>query len=216
MKLKQILAVVTIISLIVSIFSTMQASKHKAESRRLATNLYSKTVTYEDRLGRQIVETTQLEIRVRELRKVMKKDSSQLSEYERTIYRIGKELNYSRRKFNKTKYVATVNMSTESSIAERAVDTVYMGLEAKTARVEDKFGKYIINYVPETDSLFLEVIQRNELYIDVFKERKKNSKGKKAFILWRWTMGYEYKGSIKTLNNATTVTDFTIIEIKKK
>lgn len=216
LSLKQIAIVITILSVAVSIFSNVQTIKHKAESERLSNNLYSKTIEYEDDLGRKVTEVTQLDIKVSEFKSVMKKDSTKLNEYEKIIFEMGKELKASGRKLKDVEAILNVTVETTDEMAMQTRDTFYRQMEAKTAHFSNDLAEYDITYIPELDSLKLAVVQRYDLYIDLFREREKNSKGKDVFILWRWTKDWKYKGSIKTTNNAAIIKDFTIININKR
>jgi len=216
MNIKQILSIATIISIIISIFSTMQSMKHKSEKNRLSNNLYEKTIQYEDDLGRQITEKTQLEITVKELKDVLKQDSSTLNSYEKKIYKIANELKLSDRKAKNLESALIVELQTNLQMSAKARNAVYKKMNAKSAVLSDEFGRYEIMYIPELDTIRFALKQRNELVIDMFKQREKNKKDKEVFILWRWIKKWEYKASIKSLNDSTIIKDFTIIKVTKK
>jgi hypothetical protein len=216
MKLKTILTVVTIISLLFGVYSNIQNSRNKAEKERVTTNLHQKTIQYEDELGRAVTETTRLQVTNKELKKVLKKDSSKMDEYERTIYKIAKELKTSKRLAKNLESSLIAETITNFKLSDRVRDTVFRKMEAKTVHFKDPFGEYSATYIPEVDSMYMSIMQRNELYIDMFKQRPKNNKGKKFIIPLRWFKGWEHVASIKSLNDSTIINDFTVIDVYKK
>jgi hypothetical protein len=214
MKLiNKILAIVTIISVLVGVFVSIRNSSLKLENDRLETNLYAKTIQYQDELGRTITETTQLKVTVGELKKITKMDSSKMNSYEKTIYRISKELENngaSKKNTEAAGFIVTESKFQKSNIAE---DTVIRGMKAKTVRFIDPYGTYESTYFPETDTISLIVVQRTELFLELHKQRELNKKGKKVCILWRWAKDWEYNASIKSMGDSTEIKSFNYIKI---
>lgn len=210
------MAGITAVSVVVSILATLQSMKEKARGDRAENNLYTKTIEYQDELGRKVTETTQLEITVRELKQIAKKDTLAMNAYEKKLYKISQELAYNNRK-EKTVDKAMM-FSTESNFSseKKAEDIIINKMPAKTVKFIDTFGTYEATYFPETDNMKISVLQRNEFFLDIYKQRELNKKGKKVFYLWRWTKDWEYKGSVKSLNDSTIIKDFTLINVQKK
>lgn len=215
-NLKTILAVVTIISMSFGALQTCQSMKHKADAKRQKTNLYTKTIEYEDQLGRSVTETMELNVTVKEMKKAAKKDSSQLSNYERKILEFKRELDLSDRQLKSTEAVMKLDVTTRNTF-ETVMESIEIeNIPIKKAYVSNKFGSYDITYNPANDSIKMEMVQINEFYIDMYKEREPNKKGNKVFILWRWIKDWQYKGSVKTLNDSTIINEFTLLKINKR
>ncbi len=133
MKIKTILTIATIVSLLFGVFSNIQSMKHKAESQRLGNNLHEKTIQYEDEKGRLISEKTILQVTNKELKNVLKKDTAKFDEYDKTIYNIAKELSHSNRKVKHLETALTFELETNLNITSRVKDTIFMHMKAKTA-----------------------------------------------------------------------------------
>lgn len=214
-KINIIYGIVTILSVLFGMWTNYQSTKIKTDNERLTNNLYKKTIEYEDELGRRVTETTQMELTIKEMKQAAKKDSTQLNEYEKLLVHTYSELSASNRKMKQVESAMNIELHTRNTIETTMKDSVIDEMEVKTAYVENEFGKYSIMYEPETDSLFLTTIQKNQLFVDVFKKRKPNKNGKEAIYLLRWTKGWDYKASIKSLNDSTIIKEFDYIKIKK-
>lgn len=219
-QIKKIAAIVGIISVIYSIFSSIYVNYIKSDRDRIKSNLYEKTIQYEDELGRHVTEKTQLQITVKELKKVAKSDSTQLNDYEKQLKKVFDELSASNRKLKNVQNALSIATETRNTFNTKLTDTIVIRdmakMTLKRAEISNEYGKYSIEYNPTTDSLNMSLKTRNEFFVDIFKERKANKKGKQVFWPVRWLKDWEYKGSIKTLNDSTEITEFSIINIEKR
>lgn len=213
--------------------------KNKKEGTRYRNALYDKQVHYEDNFGNVVTEINQLKVTNRELRDVIKKDSVNLSEYEKRLLLIKRELDANNRNLRKTQTALYFTEETRDSFAlllrnyvifntddgmSFMVDSSYMVTESelggslplKVGRWENDWTVQDFMYDPNNDSLFVVQVSENAFFIDLFKERELNKKDKKVFWPVRWTKPWEYKASIKSKRDSTTIKDAVVVNLTKK
>lgn len=219
--MKKILTFLTILSTIVAIASSIWGQIQAHDAKRYKGALYEKKVEYEDELGRKVTEITQLEVTNRELKQVGKKDSILLSDYERKIRKLYDELEANGRKLRHTESALLFSEQTRDSFRiklEEVKDTLTDKLDLlpiKTGYYSTDWTKQKFTYNPNTDSLSVVQVHENEFFVDLFKKRKPNSKGKQVCWLFRWVRPWEYKASIKSLRDSTIIKDAVMINLNR-
>lgn len=214
LDLKTISAIVAILSVCVTIYSTIISTR---ESKR-ADSLYTKTVVYEDELGRTVTENMQLVITNKELKEINKKDSSKLTAYERKILKLTAQSNIKKKSEDIINYEMMAFTSQKSvqmrNKFETETDSMTM-IPMKHLFIEDKYLTLKLIYNPENDSININIINREEFYVEGYLERKPKKDGKQVPYILRWMKSWEFKSSIKTMSDSTVITDFTTMKLKK-
>jgi len=181
--------------------------------------LHERTVEYEDSLGRKIKEVTQLEISLRELKRVSKKDSVQLNAYERKVLQLYQELGVNERKLKQVESALLFTSRTRDSFAIKLEaleqnDSIDL-LPLKQGVFVDKWSVQEFTYNPNNDSLFVDQIQETEFFVDMYKQRQLKENGKPHCFLWRWTLPWEYQASVKSLRDSTVITEAAYVNVRK-
>lgn len=218
--LSNITTLATIISILVSVFATVWGLRKSKDADDYKNTLYSKTVEYEDELGRKVTEVVQMEVSIKEMKETAKKDSNLLSDYEKKLQRVYKELQSENKKLKDVESAMLFSSSTHDKFAVK-METEYEkevmpGMEArKVAKFENDWFKQEIIYDPNTDTLYVDKLERNEFFIDAFRQRKAKANGKQAFYPFRWRMPWEYKASVKSLRDSTVIQESIYLNMKK-
>lgn len=220
--LNKILTIVTIISTIVAIWGIFWGSGKADDARRYKATLYQRTVEYQDELGRKVTEVTQLEATAKELKTIAKKDSAKLSAYEKKLLNVYNELNANNRKIKNTEMALLFSEQSKDSFAVQLQELDSMrafeskGLPLKYGRYDGKWASQDFVYDPNTDSLFTTRVDENEFFVDMYKQKELRPNGKPYFFLLRWFKDWEYRGSIKSLKDSTTIKDAVMVHISKR
>lgn len=217
--LSKILTVVTILSILAGIYATFWGFGKNNEASRLRATLHERTVAYEDSLGRKIKEVTQLEISLRELKRVSKKDSAQLNAYERKVLQLYQELGVNERKLKQVESALLFTSRTRDSFAIKLEaleqnDSIEL-LPLKQGIFVGKWSVQEFTYNPNNDSLFVDQIQETEFFVDMYKQRQLKENGKPHCFLWRWTLPWEYQASVKSLRDSTVITEAAYVNVRK-
>ncbi|MCK9545034.1 MAG: hypothetical protein M0R03_23710, partial [Novosphingobium sp.] len=210
-KLPNILLVVV---LFVAIGLLVWGLRGKVETRRLQNTLHEQEKKYEDKLGRKVIQVTQLETRIKDFKKVAKKDSASLNDYEKKVLVLYKELENNKRKLRHVESALLFTSVTRDSFVIKlkeieqkdGLDSIPL-LPLKQGFFENKWSVQEFLYNPNNDSLFVDQIQETEFFVDMYKQRQLKENGKPHCFLWRWTLPWEYQASVKSLRDSTVITE---------
>jgi len=196
--LKNILTLVTIISLIIGILATLGWVRQKGERQRAETNLYNRTTQWEDERGRMVTETTELRFTNRELKKVAKKDSMALSEVEKSLldaYQVIDDLKIKPGRVESAhmfELESSSNQVTKLTIEELLKPETY---KVDIAPIKTKHLELTFNQVG--DSLHVNHLYKTDIDVVVDRDKGLNSKGNKRFFIARWFLPkWEYSSSV--------------------
>lgn len=194
--LKNILTIVTILSVMIGIVAAIYGIRQGNEKNRLEQNLYSKTVQWEDEKGRLVTETTELRYTVRELRQISKKDSSNLSDAEKKLLATRGTIDALNIKLRKVESVNMIEVEskgeyvTDYTIKER--DTIYL-LEIKPIETKHLDLKFDV----KGDSIIVNHTYRNSIDIIIDRDQAAGKRGNKRFFLVRWILPkWEYSSNV--------------------
>lgn len=90
--LDDIKSIVTIASVIVAMVASSWGVKLQADRDRFRDNLYHKEIQYKDKENRLVTQVTELQFSRDELKQIAKADSSKLSNTQKELYKVAKEL----------------------------------------------------------------------------------------------------------------------------
>lgn len=218
--LSNVLRIVTIISIIIGILAILGWVRSSGEKQRAIDNLYNKTVQWEDERGRMVTETTELRFTNRELRKVGKKDSTNLSDVEKKL--LDARILISDLKIKPRKVESTHMLELESAseqVTKLTIEDLGFALEplykVSIAPIKTKHLELIFNQVG--DSLHVSHLYRTDIDVVVDRDKGLNDKGKKRFFVVRWIRPrWEYSSNVVAEDPDAEITSNVYINFQRR
>ena len=214
--LKDLLIIVTILSVMIGIIAAIYGIRQGNEKNRLEQNLYSKTVQWEDERGRLVTETTELRYTVRELRQISKKDSSNMSEAEKKLLAARSTIDALNIRLRKVESVNMIEVEskgkyvTDYSIKEK--DTIYL-LEIKPIETKHLDMKFDVR----KDSIIVNHTYRNSIDVIIDRDQELGKRGNKRFFLIRWIMPkWEYSSNVVSEDPNAEITSNVYFNFQKR
>lgn len=183
--LSNIKEAVTILSVVAAIGFGYWGKLQSQEASRATSNLYSKTIQWEDEKGRLVTETSELRFTTQELRNINRQDSARLNEVQKKLWKASKAIE-------------------DLKVKERNVESVnIVGLEARRDSLvtipvynEDnvlkelkpiKTDNLLIEFEVTSDTIYVNHLYTSEITTVVSRKVDKfTSKGRKRLFLARW------------------------------
>lgn len=195
--------VVSILSVLITIILSVYTAMVSRENTRLGTVVNTVERRYQDAQGRHIMETSQWTVRVREMERLRRKDTSLISAQQREIVDL----------YNRVRDVVpnakNVESATAVDIKSESTHTVEYVKDTNCIPVIPPIVTPHLNltFTFTEDRLTVNHVYRNKLYVvlDRRKERENGDYVKYPRLPWHWGKEWLYKASVTSEDTSATI-----------
>ena len=177
-------------------------NKYKDKSIELRNNINANTKEWLDKENRLVNTTKELNFNISDLRNIIKKDSSDLNEFDIRLLKAKKEIDNLNLKLKNVESVTSTTIETSSSHSTTiSIDTINKdSLYYNIKPIKTKFLEITFKYDINKDSLYVNHLYKNDITIIVDRETDKFTvNNKKRFFIARWfDPRWIYKSNIVT------------------
>lgn len=212
--MKKFLIIVTLIC-IALMAVCVYLLKHERESRFIAEhNLVAKTKTYEDAMGRQVTETEELRVSVRDFKKIVRQDSALMNDYEKKLAHANEIIKSQHKKIRSVESVNSILMQSSGSnqVIYKVNDTCRL---VSLAPIHTQYFDASFKILNDS-ALVMEHYYHTNIDIIIDRSRALDLDGSKRFLLCRLMFPkWVYSSSVVAEDPDATIASNVLIRFKK-
>lgn len=200
-RLGKALIWVVILLLLFSIGTLCWGIRQRAERQRTEHNLNQHTTEWRSERGQLVNESTELRYTVRELRRITRQDSTELSTTQKQLFEARQIIDNLRVGLRKTQAVHMIDVESRSSDTTRILIGDVLIDDITTPRIEiepikTEFLELTFEHI-DGDSLVVDHLYRNHIDIVIDRDYGLSDLGRERFLLFRWVWPrWEYSSNV--------------------